>query len=154
MKKVLVTILGLVLLAGCVPAVQNQIVAGDLYASASPETITDSSSELTVSTADVHAELARLPITSETKQGEIVTVIGQKANSGLVGDSIIWLNADDLSDGTAITYDCQMADAFLDVAESSKPLTMFKIKGTYVGKSEFNGEFSAITFTLMDCEII
>lgn len=97
----------------------------------------------------------------DLKQGDEVSIVGQKANSTLVNDKTIWVQV--LRDGErAIIYYCQMKDEYIEEAGALKMLDVVKIKGNFLNVVDMAGEpenslpseNTAIIVNLYDCELV
>lgn len=97
----------------------------------------------------------------DLKQGDEVSIIGQKANSTLVNDKTIWVQV--LRDGErTIIYYCQMKDEYIEEAGALKMLDVVKVKGNFLNvvdlvdepENPLPSENTAIIVNLYDCELI
>jgi RPA family protein len=87
------------------------------------------------------------------KQGDEVSIVGQKANSTLVNENTIWVQVQQ-NDGTFIVYHCQMKDEYLTVASELKMMDVVKVKGFFLSYTDLDQENTAPLVTLYDCELI
>ena len=88
---------------------------------------------------------------TELKQGDEVSIVGQVAASGLVGDDMIWVQAQQ-SDGSFIIYHCQLKSEFISSGAQLQLLDVVKVKGLFLSKSEFEQANTSTLVTLYDCE--
>lgn len=89
----------------------------------------------------------------DLKQGDAVSIIGQKANSTLVNGNTIWVQVQQ-EDKSFVIYHCQLKDEYLDKAESIQMLTVVKIKGLFLSFMDMEMENTSPVVTLYDCELI
>lgn len=90
---------------------------------------------------------------TDLKQGDEVSVIGQKANSTLVNENTIWLQVQQ-EDGTFIIYHCQLKDEYLSAAVELKMLDIVKVRGCFFSYTDMQQENTSPLVTLYDCELI
>lgn len=89
----------------------------------------------------------------DLKQGDAVSIIGQKANSTLVNGNTIWVQVQQ-EDKSFVIYHCQLKDEYIDKAESIQMLTAVKIKGLFLSFMDMEMENTSPLVTLYDCELI
>ena len=89
----------------------------------------------------------------DLKQGDSVSIIGQKANSTLVNGNTIWVQVQQ-EDKSFVIYHCQLKDEYTDKAESIQMLTVVKIKGLFLSFMDMQAENTSPLVTLYDCELI
>ena len=89
----------------------------------------------------------------DLKQGDEVSIIGQKANATLVNGNTIWVQVQQ-EDKSFVIYHCQLKDEYLDKAESIQMLTVVKIKGLFLSLVDVEMENTSPVVTLYDCEMI
>ena len=89
----------------------------------------------------------------DLKQGDSVSIIGQKANSTLVNGNTIWVQVQQ-EDKSFVIYHCQLKDEYIDKAESIQMLTAVKIKGLFLSFMDMEMENTSPLVTLYDCELI
>ena len=90
---------------------------------------------------------------TDLKQGDEVSVIGQKANSTLVNENTIWLQVQQ-EDGTFIIYHCQLKDEYLSAAGELKMLDIVEVRGYFLSYTDMQQENTSPLVTLYDCELI
>ena len=89
----------------------------------------------------------------DLRQGDVVSIIGQKANTTLVNGNTIWVQVQQ-EDKSFVIYHCQLKDEYLDKAESIQMLTVVKIKGLFLSLVDMEMENTSPIVTLYDCEMI
>ena len=89
----------------------------------------------------------------DLKQGDSVSIIGQKANSTLVNGNTIWVQVQQ-EDKSFVIYHCQLKDEYIDKAESIQMLTAVKIKGLFLSFMDMEMENTSPLVKLYDCELI
>lgn len=89
----------------------------------------------------------------DLKQGDEVSVVGQKANSTLVNENTIWVQVQQ-KDGSFIIYHCQMKDEYVSAAGELKMLSVVKLKGLFLSYTDMKMENTSPLVTLYDCELI
>ena len=89
----------------------------------------------------------------DLKQGDEVSVVGQKANSTLVNENTIWVQVQQ-EDGSFIIYHCQMKDEYVSAAGELKMLSVVKLKGLFLSYTDMKMENTSPLVTLYDCELI
>ena len=89
----------------------------------------------------------------DLKQGDEVSVVGQKANSTLVNENTIWVQVQQ-GDGSFIVYHCQMKDEYVSAAGELKMLSVVKLKGLFLSYSDMKMENTSPLVTLYGCELI
>ena len=87
---------------------------------------------------------------TDLKQGDEVSVIGQKANSTLVNENTIWLQVQQ-KDGTFIIYHCQLKDEYLSAAGKLKMLDIVKVRGCFFSYTDMQQENTSPLVTPYDC---
>ncbi len=90
---------------------------------------------------------------TDLKQGDEVSIIGQKANATLVNENTIWLQVQQ-KDGTFIIYHCQLKDEYLSAAGELKMLDIVKVRGCFFSYTDMQQENTSPLVTLYDCELI
>lgn len=92
-------------------------------------------------------------VLEDLKQGDVVSIIGQKANSTLVNGNTIWVQVQ-REDKSFVIYHCQLKDECTDEAESIQMLAVVKIKGLFLSFMDMEMENTSPLVTLYDCELI
>lgn len=92
-------------------------------------------------------------VLEDLKQGDVVSIIGQKANSTLVNGNTIWVQVQ-REDKSFVIYHCQLKDEYTDEAESIQMLAVVKIKGLFLSFMDMEMENTSPLVTLYDCELI
>lgn len=142
MKKVLslfLAVLAALVLCSCgstSPPQMDEQTPSQTQVETEPDTVDESETSLT-----------------DLKQGDEVSIVGQKANSTLVDENTIWLQVQQ-DDGTFVIYHCQMKDEYISAAGELKMLDIVKLKGCFFSYADLQQENTSPTVTLYDCELI